>query len=53
MTALPSRLKYRGDALARCLRGPSAQEPTAHMPTLGLSDAEVRALAFPASLRAE
>jgi mono/diheme cytochrome c family protein len=46
--------KYTESFLTRWLRDPSAQKPTAHMPKLELSDAEVQALAaFLASLRGE
>jgi mono/diheme cytochrome c family protein len=37
--------KYREADLARWLRDPPAQEPTRHMPNLGLSEAEAQALA--------
>src|SRR5262249_7988885 len=44
--------KYNFDQLARWLRDPSAQKPTAHMPKIALSEAETRALAaYLASLR--
>ena len=39
-----NRTKYRESDLARLLINPSAQEPR-HMPVLGLSEAEARALA--------
>jgi mono/diheme cytochrome c family protein len=46
--------RYTEGQLARWLSDPSAQRPTAHMPKLELSDAEVQALAaFLASLRGE
>ncbi len=38
-------LRYEERALARWLRDPSAERPTAHMPKLNLSEAEVQALA--------
>jgi mono/diheme cytochrome c family protein len=37
--------RYSEETLARWLRDPAAQEPTRHMPNLGLSEAEARALA--------
>jgi mono/diheme cytochrome c family protein len=37
--------KYQPDYLARWLRDPAAQRPSAHMPALELTDADVRALA--------
>jgi nitric oxide reductase subunit C len=37
--------KYQSDYLARWLRDPAAQRPTAHMPALELTDADVQALA--------
>jgi cytochrome c2 len=44
--------RYSEGQLARWLRDPSAQKPTAHMPRIDLTDAEVRSLAaFLASLR--
>lgn len=44
--------KYNVADLARWLRDPSAEKPTAHMPKISLSEAEVRALAaYLASLR--
>jgi mono/diheme cytochrome c family protein len=44
--------RYGESTLARWLREPSAQEATRHMPKLGLSEAEARALAaYLASLR--
>lgn len=49
-----SRIGARHDEgyLARWLRDPSVQRPTAHMPKLDLSDVEVKALAaYLASLR--
>jgi len=44
--------KYNLAELARWLRDPAAQKPTAHMPKIALSEAEARALAaYLASLR--
>ena len=44
--------KYFESYLARWLRDPSSQKPTAHMPRISLTDIEVRALAaYLASLR--
>jgi mono/diheme cytochrome c family protein len=44
--------KYTVGDLTRWLRDPAAQRPTAHMPKIGLSEAEARALAaYLASLR--
>ena len=44
--------RYREVALARWLLDPAAQVPTRHMPNLGLSEAEAKALAaYIASLR--
>ena len=37
--------KYREADLARWLRDPAAQQPTRHMPNLGLSEADAQALA--------
>jgi mono/diheme cytochrome c family protein len=37
--------KYPEEYMARWLRDPSAQRPSAHMPALELSDTDVRALA--------
>ena len=37
--------KYSVADVAKWLRDPSAQKPTAHMPKISLSEAEVRALA--------
>jgi len=37
--------KYAPDYLARWLRDPAMQRPSAHMPALELSEADVRALA--------
>jgi mono/diheme cytochrome c family protein len=37
--------KYPPDYLTRWLRDPAAQRPTAHMPALELSDADIKALA--------
>jgi mono/diheme cytochrome c family protein len=37
--------KYRPEYLRRWLRDPSYLRPTAHMPTLELTDADIRALA--------
>jgi mono/diheme cytochrome c family protein len=37
--------KYDRDYLARWLRDPAMQRPSAHMPALELTDADVRALA--------
>ena len=37
--------KYSGSYLQRWLGDPSAQKPTAHMPKIALTEAEVRALA--------
>ena len=37
--------KYAPDYLARLLRDPAMQRPSAHMPALELSEADVRALA--------
>jgi mono/diheme cytochrome c family protein len=37
--------RYREVALARWLRNPAAQEPTRHMPNLGLNEEEANALA--------
>jgi mono/diheme cytochrome c family protein len=37
--------KYPPEYLARWLRDPAQQRPTAHMPALELTDADVRALA--------
>ena len=44
--------KYTESELARWLRDPSAQKPTAHMPRLTLQEDEIRALAaYLATLR--
>lgn len=44
--------KYPAEYLARWLRDPALQRPTAHMPALELSDEDIRALAaYLASLR--
>jgi mono/diheme cytochrome c family protein len=44
--------KYTEAELARWLRDPTSQKPTAHMPRLALSEEEIRALAaYLASLR--
>jgi len=44
--------KYPQPSLEQWLRDPASQKPTAHMPKLQLSDAEVKALAaYLASLR--
>jgi mono/diheme cytochrome c family protein len=44
--------RYREVDLARWLLNPAAQEPTRHMPNLGLNEAEANALAaYIASLR--
>lgn len=44
--------KYGEARLIRWLRDPTAQKPTAHMPVIALTEAEVRALAaYLASLR--
>jgi mono/diheme cytochrome c family protein len=44
--------KYDRAYLTRWLKDPSAQKPTAHMPKIALTDAEVQALAtYLASLR--
>jgi cytochrome c oxidase subunit II len=44
--------KYSRSYFERWLRDPSAQRPSAHMPTLGLSEEQVKALAaFLSSLR--
>jgi mono/diheme cytochrome c family protein len=44
--------RHSEPTLARWLQDPAAQEPTRHMPNLGLSPAEARALAaYLASLR--
>jgi cytochrome c oxidase subunit 2 len=44
--------KYRESELARWLRDPAAQRPSAHMPRLALNEDEIRALAaYLASLR--
>ena len=44
--------KYDRAYLARWLKDPSAQKPTAHMPKIALTDAETQALAaYLASLR--
>jgi mono/diheme cytochrome c family protein len=37
--------KYPPDYLARWLRDPAQQRPTAHMPALELTDADIKALA--------
>jgi mono/diheme cytochrome c family protein len=37
--------KYEQEYLARWLRDPAAQRPSAHMPALELTEADVRALA--------
>jgi cytochrome c1 len=37
--------KYRPEYLARWLRDPSYLRPSAHMPALELSEADIRALA--------
>ena len=37
--------KYRSDYIARWLRDPSYLRPSAHMPTLELSDEDIRSLA--------
>ena len=37
--------KYSASYLARWLRDPASQKPTAHMPRLALSEAEIQALA--------
>ena len=37
--------KYAPDYLARWLRDPAMQRPSAHMPALELTDADIRALA--------
>ena len=45
-------LKYPESYLTKWLRDPSAQKPTAHMPRIQLTEAEIQALAaFLASLR--
>lgn len=44
--------KYTESELARWLRDPAAQKPTAHMPRLALQEEEIRALAaYLATLR--
>ena len=44
--------KYTEAELVQWLRDPKSQKPTAHMPRLALSEAEIRALAaYLASLR--
>ncbi|HEX3177606.1 MAG TPA: cytochrome c [Methylomirabilota bacterium] len=44
--------KYTQSQLASWLRDPASQKPTAHMPRLALSEAEIQALAaYLASLR--